>query len=376
MPDPGLPVPEVGAPVVRRSFFHHKWGVAAAAALLTAALGFVPAWFSTEAVRTYGFVLFLGLPFVCGFTATLLYSIPAPRRLGEALGVMTLSLVFLGSGLLVKAIEGLVCLVMAFPLAWLFGAAGVLTAQGLEGLWREWRKSKAALGILLALGLFPAMYGESRLSRPTPSRTVTTTLDVAADPVTVWRHVPACSGLPPPRELVFRLGFGCPVETRMDGSGVGAERACVLSTGVMRERVTVWEPGRRLRFEVLSTPCSMREISFYHGLEPPHVHGCYAMREGEIRLLPLPGGGTRLAGTSRYEQRLWPAAYWMLYSDQVVHSVHRRVFGHIKTLAERDGHTAPALRSMGGREAELFSIERNFLVAPDRPNGLELEITR
>ena len=128
----------------------------------------------------------------------------------------------------------------------------------------------------------------------------------------------------------------------MYGAGVGAQRACLLSTGVMRERVTVWEPARCLRFQVLCTPGALREISFYRDLQPRHVHNFTVMREGEIRLEPLPNGGTRLIGTSWYEQRMWPADYWMLYSDFVVHSVHRRVFGHIKMLAE---HEAASRRS-------------------------------
>jgi hypothetical protein len=48
----------------------------------------------------------------------------------------------------------------------------------------------------------------------------------------------------------------------------------------------------------------------------------------------LPNGHTLLTGTSRYENRMWPIAYWRLWSDEIVHDVHRRVFRQIKQLSE------------------------------------------
>jgi hypothetical protein len=31
---------------------------------------------------------------------------------------------------------------------------------------------------------------------------------------------------------------------------------------------------------------------------------------------------------------MWPAAYWHLWSDYIIHRIHGRVLDHIKTLAE------------------------------------------
>ena len=51
-------------------------------------------------------------------------------------------------------------------------------------------------------------------------------------------------------------------------------------------------------------------------------------------LTPLPGGRTRLEGTTWYRHRLRPAAYWKVWSDEIIHQIHLRVLRHIKISAE------------------------------------------
>ena len=65
-----------------------------------------------------------------------------------------------------------------------------------------------------------------------------------------------------------------------------------------------------------------------------HLEGRYFQPEGaEFVLIPLPGGPTRLGS---YRNRIWPMAYWRLWSDAIVHNIHHlRVFRHIKRLAEQ-----------------------------------------
>jgi hypothetical protein len=57
-------------------------------------------------------------------------------------------------------------------------------------------------------------------------------------------------------------------------------------------------------------------------------------RKGQFLLIPLAGGRTRLEGTTWYTHNLWPAAYWQVWSDFVIHRIHERVLVHIKRLAE------------------------------------------
>jgi hypothetical protein len=79
----------------------------------------------------------------------------------------------------------------------------------------------------------------------------------------------------------------------------------------------------------------MREWSPYHQVEPAHLEGFFRSKRGEFLLTELPGGRTRLEGTTWYEQDIWPQRYWKPWSDYLVHSIHDRVLNHIKAGAER-----------------------------------------
>ena len=57
-------------------------------------------------------------------------------------------------------------------------------------------------------------------------------------------------------------------------------------------------------------------------------------RWGQFQLMELPGGRTRLEGTTWYRNAIWPSAYWRVWSDYIIHRIHMRVLEHIKTEAE------------------------------------------
>jgi len=154
--------------------------------------------------------------------------------------------------------------------------------------------------------------------------------------------------LPPPREWLFRAGIACPLQTRMFTRGpTSAFRLCVLSTGTMVEKVDVFQTNRQLHFQVLNTPPVMNEWSPWN-IHPAHLQDVMQMHAGQFLLSALPGGRTRVVGTSWYHHDIWPSAYWRLWSDSVVHQVHRRVLNEIKARSERDQLTAsPSAQSSG-----------------------------
>ncbi len=83
----------------------------------------------------------------------------------------------------------------------------------------------------------------------------------------------------------------------------------------------------------------MREVSPWGEVHPPHLDGFLRSRRGEFRLRPLEGGRTLLEGTTVYENRMWPAPYWGAWSDELIHTIHRRVLRHIAAQAEEGGAT-------------------------------------
>jgi hypothetical protein len=100
------------------------------------------------------------------------------------------------------------------------------------------------------------------------------------------------------------------------------------------EPIKVWDEPRLLQFTVTASPAPLNELTPYGHIEPRHLHGYFVSEEGQFVLSPLPGGGTRLEGTTRYRDAMWPAAYWHIWSDYIIHRIHMRVLTHIRGAAE------------------------------------------
>lgn len=166
-------------------------------------------------------------------------------------------------------------------------------------------------------------------------REVTSVIDIDAPPEVVWDHIVVWNPIPR-GELpwYFKTGIAYPTHARIEGTGVGAVRYCEFSTGAFVEPITVWEPGRRLAFDVMAQPAAMQETSFWAKVHAPHLETGFRSHRGEFRLTPLPGGGTRVAGTTWYTLGLAPEAYWGLWADAILHRIHARVFAQIRSEAE------------------------------------------
>ena len=95
----------------------------------------------------------------------------------------------------------------------------------------------------------------------------------------------------------------------------------------------MWKEPRLLRFSVRQNPAPMKEWSLYREIHAPHLEGFFVSDQGEFRLARLPNGGTRVTGTTWYRHNMWPAAYWRLFSDPILHRIHWRVLTHISDLA-------------------------------------------
>src|SRR5688572_24318455 len=112
-------------------------------------------------------------------------------------------------------------------------------------------------------------------------------------------------------------------------------RYCEFSTGPFVEPITIWDAPHRLSFDVVAQPIPMQEWSPYRKVYAAHLDEGFRARAGEFRLIALPGGRTRLEGSTWYQLDLHPRMYWSLYADAVVHAIHGRVLGHVKSLAEK-----------------------------------------
>ena len=316
-----------GSPAAPRAVLGR--GAAAGVAMGAGGLvGILAIGLTVQLLRNYGAAMFIATPFTMGLVAGYLYRrtyqfAPRAQTLAVALGSVTALAAFV----LFIGWEGLFCLFMALPIGGPIVVVGASVGHTIASGTRRTEKPIAlgmcALPVIMMLE--PAAGGHQ------PAREVLSVVEIAAAPEQVWPHVVSFRPLDPPRDLLFRAGVAYPKSARIEGAGVGAVRYCEFSTGAFVEPITAWEPGRRLAFDVTSSPPPMREWSLYDDVRAPHLDGFLQSRRGEFRLIPLPGGRTRLEGRTWYQVRMAPEWYWRLWSDVIIHRIHARVLDHIRT---------------------------------------------
>lgn len=332
----------------RRVVPDHSFASGIVAMLVTGIAAIAFTVFGVEYLKNYGWGLFVGMPFCVGIGSAVLFGLARPQSFMACQAVGSATLVFYGVAMMVFAREGAICLLMAAPLAFPIAMAGSGFGYAIQA--RPWLSDHIPgvfLALLLALpGLMAAEYAGDL--QP-PVLEVTTSVDIDAPPEQVWRSVVSFPPLAEPDEWLFWAGVAYPMEAHIEGApgahatglaGTGAVRHCVFSTGAFVEPIEVWDEPRLLQFTVTDQPPPMKELSLYD-IHPPHLDQYLVSQKGQFLLTPLPGGRTRLEGTTWYVNKMWPEAYWRLWSDYIIHRIHGRVLGHIKGLAEKGRSKTP-----------------------------------
>ena len=303
--------------------------------LITASLAVLGAWLGTALFRDYGYSIFVGLPFCMGFLSVIIYSFGQERSVMSCVLVANLTVVIAGLGLLLVAFEGILCLLMAAPIAFAVATAGGLLGYIVQTTFRS--RGQSAKMFCSVIVLMPlAMTLEHNVPPSLPLFAVKSSVIINAPPEKVWRHVVAFTELPPPKELIFKAGVAYPIRAEIHGTGVGAVRYCDFSTGPFIEPIEVWDEPNLLKFSVTHNPEPLQEWTPYKAIHPAHLDGYLESRAGQFHLVPLEDGRTLLEGTTWYYHHLWPADYWQLWSDHIIHQIHLRVLNHVKNLSEAD----------------------------------------
>jgi len=281
---------------------------------------------------TYGFGMFVLSPILIG-AATAYFG----NRRGDIGWRRTAALVIaatiLGSiALILVALEGAVCIAIAAPLS--LAAALVGAAFGRAA---ALHRAKSTSNTLMSIALLPMAFATEHAL---PVQTVfdtQETIDIHAPPQAVWQSLIHMDSIDIPPALPFRLGVAYPLRGEIVGEGVGAIRRGVFSTGIAIERVTIWEPQRKLAFVVLSNPPAMHELSPYRHVNAPHVHGYFETISTSFEIVTLAGGNVHVIEHTAHEMKLDPVLYWLPFARLIVHENNTRVLGYIKEHAEQIG---------------------------------------
>jgi uncharacterized membrane protein YhaH (DUF805 family) len=322
----------------------NRWSDGAYAVVMTVPAAAVLAFLSTSVFPSYGWSLFIGLPFAIGMASSYFYGRNQLRSPGDSILIASIAITLLGLTVFLWAWEGMICLLMAAPIGYVLAILGAILGYNLQkkkNLPVHARRIILSMFIILPLTM-AAEYAE----RPQfPTIAVCTTCYISAPPERVWENIIAFPQLPAPKEWIFQTGIAYPIGATISGAGVGAVRHCKFTTGNFIEPITAWNKRQLLAFNVKAQPEPMKEFSWIRDLQPAHLNGYLNVHRGEFRLFEERDAGgkvsTRVVGTTWYDNHMWPGSYWRFYADNIMHSIHNRVLMHIKNISENGSHSAP-----------------------------------
>src|SRR5712691_3171046 len=172
--------------------------------------------------RMYSAGLFLGVPFTIGYISAYVFNARQAQSAGRTIEVALVAVALAGGAMLVFALEGVVCIALALPLAALLAVPGAILGRAVA--------LRGAGPPLLAAALLAPVVVLVSPGQRAPSHEVVTVIEVNAPPAVVWRHVVSFPSLAPAREWPFRAGVAAPMAARIVGRGVGATRYCDFTT--------------------------------------------------------------------------------------------------------------------------------------------------
>lgn len=300
-------------------------------ALILGFTAFLFCYFSVSILKNYGVPLFAGIPFFIGFASSIVASKNDSRQRIYITAFIAITSLFFC--LFFLSFEGIICIIMAAPLAVIICVAGIevgLAAKALSNTPRGPKKNLSLLLVLLPLW----MTTDHLQNQPPELQAVETEIVIDASKEKVWATLVRFPPMGEPDEWLFQTGVAYPIQAYMEGEGVGAVRHCRFTTGEFVEPITTWQPSKLMQFTVKEQPAPMKELTIYDHIHAAHLHGYFVSKKGEFRLKELGPNQTLLIGTTWYTHDIAPAFYWSLWSDYIIHKIHYRVLKHIKITAE------------------------------------------
>lgn len=286
-----------------------------------------------------------GVPFFMG-AATLCLS--APRRQADVsyrilAPWVTVFLLYLILGAF--ALETMICLIMLLPPALALASAGGVLAGFILTRWRGRRARSTALTSVI---LLPLLMGPIEpLVVPVQHEIVTISdrIVVAAPVDHVWNtliEVPDIRDDELQPSFSHVIGLPKPRAALMTGSGVGAVRDLYWDDGVhFRERITTWQPGRLLAYDVDVSPArdALRRLDTHVVIGDRYFN----VENGRYELLALDEGHTQLTLRTTYRISTRVNAYGKFWADRTLHDFHRVVLALMRDRAQAGEATSLAM---------------------------------
>ena len=185
-----------------------RWGIATFSAIAGALVGCALGWFAIRGLGNYGWTLFLAIPFFMGFLSAWLYSYEHPRTLGECFTVALWSVLLAGLIIVGIALDGIICVAMAAPIAAVLALLGAYLSYAIQVARQAEIQSGAVLSLFLAIPFMASLEFDTRL--PTPEFKTLTSIEISAPSELVWQRIIAFPRIDAPLNPLFRVGISYP----------------------------------------------------------------------------------------------------------------------------------------------------------------------
>lgn len=278
----------------------------------------------------YGWGLFVMTPFLVGITTGYLVNEQSDLGAGSTMKLV-IAAAGLGSlALVVLALEGIICIILAAPLAVPIVMLGGVVGRALAVARHSRRNPLASVAVLPMVFML-----EAALPPEAPIATQYE-IEIGAPADHVWRALISSEPIALAPGLPALAGLAYPIRGTLTGEGLGAKRVGLFSTGEASEVVTQWNQNRVLAFRVQDEAPAMEEMSPYRRVHAPHVEGYFTTGETRFVLVPLEGNRTKLKIFSEHRLRLDPLPYWEPIARLAIHDNVSRVLADIKAKSEQD----------------------------------------
>ncbi len=255
---------------------------------------------------SFGWALVFGIPIALGFVFGFALK---PRKHAAFLGF--LSLIAIVGSIATLGLSGLVCGLVFLVIAAVPTLVGILLGRLLA--YRLGRN--LSFGLLLPWLLFPTLGGlvlaEARWTPAFEIESIETRRVLAHPADQAWKSLVFYEDVPLRPPLLARLGVPHPIRTAGHVAGPGDVRLCRYSSGHLRKRITAYQPGRLLAFDVIEQV----------GVEDHSAE----LISGSFRFEPLPNGWTEVVLTTTYRPLLQARWAWRPFERAVAHVLHEHV---------------------------------------------------
>jgi hypothetical protein len=187
------------ATILGRILPRSRMGSAVTAVLLAMFVALPLGFLNVRMMNEYGLVLFIGIPFLIGVSSSYCYNYHHLCSIQQSIGVGLLAILLALALTFLLAMEGLLCLIMAAPLAALIAIPGAMIGHALSG--NIHNRGPAITSMVLLAPAFMAI--EAKHERISPEFEVITSVIIDAPQQKVWDRLVAFSPMEKPTELLF-----------------------------------------------------------------------------------------------------------------------------------------------------------------------------